>query len=45
LIALKFNSNGALAPAFEKPPAVERGVLPTRGRPFRGLRFSAMLRE
>jgi hypothetical protein len=29
LIAFKFNGNGALSRAFEKPPAVERGVLPT----------------
>jgi hypothetical protein len=29
LIAFKFNCHGALARAFEKPPAVERGVMPT----------------
>jgi hypothetical protein len=27
LIAFKFNGNGALSRAFEKPPAVERGVM------------------
>ena len=29
MIAFKFNSNGALSDAFEKPPAVERGVMRT----------------
>jgi hypothetical protein len=28
LISFKFNSNGALSRAFEKPPAVERSVMP-----------------
>jgi len=32
--------HGALPRAFEKPPAVERGVLPTRGLLFHALRAS-----
>ena len=42
---LEVQTKGGLTPAFKKPPAGERSVLPTRGRLFRGLRFRAMLRE